>query len=401
MVDVAAGVQVNELINLIAVALPVEAHLAGDRRHWVLDVLQEVLRYHVDVAAERRCASTSKVVGIHLVIHADVVRAARSLVHAPHIVHSVGRASLPVELASLSWRVHCLVAGVLCLEALRRREEAALAGAVPAWPLSSAEVRLARVDLVLLGGQMADVRGRLAADVGLVANRRRPARLPAAGVKGAHAQLRLTKLTIAHRQEGVHHWSQIQSMSLALRCRCLFLLTTVRLVDSNVCAGGSSMVLPTETTVRARLGSWPAGIRAYEIRRVHPLLVLLKIATVGLLLLEYLSVGVRHLLVLPALRVAIAVRRGFAVVCLVLLVVGGAGAPESVIHHVRGSIPQVRVRRPTVWVGLVLTLGHVLVTLSGACGSHVALGLVLRLVGLEKSPGHGHQLVHGAVASRC
>ena len=151
LVAVAVWIQINELINLIVVALPVEAHLARDSRHWILDVLQEVLRYHVDVAAtERRRASTSEVIGIDLMIHADVARVAWPLVHAPHVVHSVGRPRLPVELASLSWRVHCLVAWVLRLDALRRRKEAALAGAVPAGSLSASEVLLACVGLVRL-----------------------------------------------------------------------------------------------------------------------------------------------------------------------------------------------------------------------------------------------------------
>ena len=87
-----------------------------------------------------------------------------------------------------------------------------------------------------------------------------------------------------------------------------------------------------------------------------------------LLLLKCLPVGVWQLLVLPALWVAVTVGRGFAVVDQILLVVGGTGAPEAVVHHVRGSVSQVGVRRPAVWVSLVLALHHALVALPRARG---------------------------------
>ena len=106
----------------------------------------------------------------------------------------------------------------------------------------------------------------MAADVGLVAHRGRPAGLTTSGVEGTHAQLRLADLTIVDRQEGVHHWSQIQPITLSLGCRNRFVLSTRCLVRSDVGAGDSSVVLPAETTVRASLSRRTAGIRAYQIR---------------------------------------------------------------------------------------------------------------------------------------
>ena len=39
LVDVAVWVQINELVNLVVVVLAVDAHLARDRWHLILDVL--------------------------------------------------------------------------------------------------------------------------------------------------------------------------------------------------------------------------------------------------------------------------------------------------------------------------------------------------------------------------
>lgn len=64
---------------------------------------------------------------IHLGIHTVHVVRAGSLVHASHVAHAVRQAILSVELISLSWRIHRVVAArITRLDALGCGKEAAL-----------------------------------------------------------------------------------------------------------------------------------------------------------------------------------------------------------------------------------------------------------------------------------
>ena len=198
LVDVAIWVQVNVLVDLVVVVRAVDAHLAWHRGHWVLNVLQEVLGYHVDVpAAKCGRSARSEMVRVHLGLHADVVGVARPLIRASHVVDPVRWSVLPVELTPVPRRVDRVVARVLSLNALRRGEEAAFPGSVAVRSLRSSEVLLARVGLVLLGrGEAVQGWRYLAPDVGLVVDGGRSTRFTAASVEGTGAHLWLAHLGI-------------------------------------------------------------------------------------------------------------------------------------------------------------------------------------------------------------
>lgn len=57
LIDVTSWVQIDVLVDLVVVIGSVDAHLARHCGYGVLDVLQEVLGDHVDVAAAKcRCS---------------------------------------------------------------------------------------------------------------------------------------------------------------------------------------------------------------------------------------------------------------------------------------------------------------------------------------------------------
>lgn len=212
LINASIWVQVNELVYLIGIVRAIDAHLTGHGWHLILDVLQEVLRYHVDVAAaECGRAAGSEMVRIYVGLHADVVRVAGALVHTPHVIHPVGRPALAVELAPVTRRADRIVGGVLGLDALRSGEEAALARPVPVRSLACCQMVLVRVALMLVRRRhMIQGRWNVPAYMTLVVDGRWPARLTAAHV-------RLPHLSIVDGQKRVHHRSQIQSIALCLR----------------------------------------------------------------------------------------------------------------------------------------------------------------------------------------
>ena len=150
-------------------------------------------------------------VRIDLRLHPHVVRVAGALVHAPHVIHPVGWPVLAVELAPLAWRANRIIRRILGLDALRSGKKAALPGPIPVRPLSSCQIVLVRVGVMLLRRRhVIQSRWNMSFNITLVVDGRWSARLTATHVRLAH-------LCVVDGQERVHHRAQIQSIALCLR----------------------------------------------------------------------------------------------------------------------------------------------------------------------------------------